>query len=100
MTTLEFGLPNALLFPPPDADTPQEPIEETTGADAFLPTGLLLQDSTVTPEPPAFDLDNTREAGFGGTCPLTFCIHPHPLGLRPLPPIHHFSISLNEVNLN
>ncbi|KAH9928519.1 P-loop containing nucleoside triphosphate hydrolase protein [Epithele typhae] len=45
MAALEFGLPS-LLLPAPAPDAPQDPT--ASDVDAFMPTGLLFQDSTAT----------------------------------------------------
>ena len=67
MTTLEFGLPSALLLAPPDADIPPEPLERVVKPDAFMPTGLLLQDDSTSPEAIRVDPVPPLDEGFGGT---------------------------------
>ena len=66
MATLEFGLPSALLFPPPDAQA-TEPIKQDTTGDAFLPTGLLLEEDTPIAGSGAGDSICGDGEGFGGT---------------------------------
>ena len=66
MAAPEFGLPGALLFPPLDPQA-TGPIEQTTSGDAFLPTGLLLEQDTPAACTGAGESSHVVEQGFGGT---------------------------------
>ncbi len=68
MATVEFGQPSSLLFPTGLMEDLREITPETSGEDAFIPTGLLLQQVSVTQD--SVEIDEERVAGrseFGGT---------------------------------
>ena len=62
---LEFGLPNALLFPPSEMENAQDAVQQVASTDAFMPTGLLLSEPASNAEF-ANVSSSPMEGGFGG----------------------------------
>ena len=68
MATVDFGQPNGLLFPTSLTNL-QGMSAEAAREDAFVPTGLLLQETSITPEDEEMATGRIGEpSGFGGTC--------------------------------
>ena len=68
MATVDFGQPNGLLFPT-SLTNRQGMSAEAASEDAFVPTGLLLQETSITPEDGDMVTGRVGEpSGFGGMC--------------------------------
>ena len=68
MAALEFGLPSSLLLAGGLSDIATEPLSEAAIGDAFVPTGLLLEEPTILQG--TNERESSRDQGgeFGGTC--------------------------------
>ena len=69
MTALEFGLPSLLLAGDPSpSHTATQSLSETAIGDAFVPTGLLLEEPTIPQETDGGESSRDQGGEFGGTC--------------------------------
>ena len=68
MAALEFGLPSGLLLAGGLSDIATEPSSKAAIGDAFVPTGLLLEEPTILQETNGGESSRDQGGEFGGTC--------------------------------
>ncbi|PIL24416.1 hypothetical protein GSI_14170 [Ganoderma sinense ZZ0214-1] len=71
MAALEFGLPSSLLLAGDPSDTPTESLIQAAIGDAFVPTGLLLEEPAVPQENDRGESSRVSGGEFGDA-PLLF----------------------------
>ena len=70
MAALEFGLPSSLLLVGDPLDTPTDSLGQTAIGDAFIPTGLLLEEPIISKGTDGGESSRVSGGEFGGTSAL------------------------------
>ena len=70
MAAIEFGLPSSLLLAGDPLDTPTDSFGQTAIGDAFIPTGLLLEEPITSKGTDGGESSRVSDGEFGGTSVL------------------------------